>query len=585
MRIKTGPRFLVHLLLMLCGSLLLTLLVLPPNEVLWTNPTLVLSNMLPILIVMLAIYSVCGRVFSTLGIVSLLTVGIRYLHNQKLAVLEIPLTINDALLSSQVLASPGLVLSYLGWPTIFGICIFVLLMLAVFFKETTVVRGRYRLGLLAALSIVLMLSSPLSQSYLELPQSPWEPDPSLRKVGIVAYLIQDYLRTSELQVPVANRETLAATKARFTLPAPGSNPQQHPDIILWLSESFFDPRILQGIDSCGQIPTFCALSQVNTNGSFTVPTFGGRTIRTEFEILTGVPMALVSEHEYPYMSLTNTPVNSIAWELQAQGYNTTAIHNHNRRFWRRPVAMKNLGFQRWIGVEDFKTKKKVGKWHADSMLTDAVINLLEEPQSNSPQLIFAISMQAHGPHGNQSNLPKNQVDAIVVPDKIKPQNVSSLQQFFFHLRSADTELQRFSSYIHTRKRPTLVLFFGDHLPGLSGVYNDLGFDNGLGPGQQQTPFLLFANYAMDKPDNPSENLAAWQLPTLLLKAANLLGNEAFAWFNLLYEQMNWSRDAIVECQTSTCDALLQFQLQQLSGPGSTMNTIDPPEKTKNAPSD
>jgi phosphoglycerol transferase MdoB-like AlkP superfamily enzyme len=570
---------------MLCGSLLLTLLVLPPNEVLWTNPTLVLSNMLPILIVMLAIYSVCGRVFSTLGIVSLLTVGIRYLHNQKLAVLEIPLTINDALLSSQVLASPGLVLSYLGWPTIFGICIFVLLMLAVFFKETTVVRGRYRLGLLAALSIVLMLSSPLSQSYLELPQSPWEPDPSLRKVGIVAYLIQDYLRTSELQVPVANRETLAATKARFTLPAPGSNPQQHPDIILWLSESFFDPRILQGIDSCGQIPTFCALSQVNTNGSFTVPTFGGRTIRTEFEILTGVPMALVSEHEYPYMSLTNTPVNSIAWELQAQGYNTTAIHNHNRRFWRRPVAMKNLGFQRWIGVEDFKTKKKVGKWHADSMLTDAVINLLEEPQSNSPQLIFAISMQAHGPHGNQSNLPKNQVDAIVVPDKIKPQNVSSLQQFFFHLRSADTELQRFSSYIHTRKRPTLVLFFGDHLPGLSGVYNDLGFDNGLGPGQQQTPFLLFANYAMDKPDNPSENLAAWQLPTLLLKAANLLGNEAFAWFNLLYEQMNWSRDAIVECQTSTCDALLQFQLQQLSGPGSTMNTIDPPEKTKNAPSD
>ena len=585
MIIKTGPRLLAHLLLMLCGSLLLTLLVLPPNEVLWTNPTLILANMLPILIVMLAIYSVCGRVFSTLGIVSILTVGIRYLHNQKLAVLEVPLTINDALLSSQVLASPGLVLSYLGWPTIFGICIFVLLMLVVFFKETTIARVRYRLGLLVALSIVFMLRSPLSQPYLELPQSPWEPDPSLRKVGIVAYLIQDYLRTSELQTPVANTETLAATKAQFTLPAPGSDPQQHPDIILWLSESFFDPRILQGIDSCKHIPTFCALSQVNTNGSFTVPTYAGRTIRTEFEILTGVPMALVSEHEYPYMSLTNTPVNSIAWELQAQGYNTTAIHNHNRRFWRRPVAMKNLGFQRWIGVEDFKTKKKVGNWHADSMLTDAVMNLLEEPESNSPQLIFAISMQAHGPHGNQSNLPRNQVEAIVVPDKVKPQNISSLQQFFFHLRSADTELQRFSSYIHSRKRPTLVLFLGDHLPGLSGVYNDLGFDNGLGPAQQQTPFLLFANYAMDKPDNPSEKLAAWQLPTLLLKTGHLLGNEAFAWFNLLYEQMNWSRDTIVECQTSTCDALVQFQLQQLSGPGSTMNTIDPLGHTKKAQPD
>jgi hypothetical protein len=153
-----------------------------------------------------------------------------------------------------------------------------------------------------------------------------------------------------------------------------------------------------------------------------------------------------------------------------------------------------------------------------------------------------------------------------VADKLKPQNVSTLQQFFFHLRSADTELQRISNYIHSRKMPTLVLFFGDHLPGMSGVYKDLGFNNGKGPAQQQTPYLLFANYAMDKLDNPPENLAAWQLPTLLLREGNLLGNGAFTWFNLLYEQLNWSRDTIVDCQTSSCDALLQFQLQQLSDP-------------------
>jgi phosphoglycerol transferase MdoB-like AlkP superfamily enzyme len=563
---KTGPRLLAHLLLMLSGSLLLTLLVLPPNKVLWINHTLILTNLLPILIVMLAIYSVCGRVFTSLGIVALLTVGIRYLHDQKIAVLEIPLTIHDASLSGQTLTSPDLVLKYLGWPTIFGICLFILIMLVMFFKETPIARLRYRLGLLVALSAVFMLRLPLRQSYLELPRSPWELDPSLKKVGIVAYLIRGYLRTSTLKTPVANTETLAATRTLYTLPARESDPMQYPDIVLWLSESFFDPRILQEIDSCEQTPVFCNLAQVNTSGSFTVPTYAGGTIRTEFEILTGVPMAVVTEHEYPYMSLTNTPVNSIAWELQAQGYNTTAIHNHNRSFWRRPVAMKNLGFQRWIGVEDFKTKKKVGNWHADSMLTDAVINLLEEPESNAPQFIFAISMQAHGPYGNQSNLPHNQVQAITVPDKLKPQNVSTLQQFFFHLRSADTELQRISNYIHSRKRPTLVLFFGDHLPGMSGVYKDLGFNNGKGPAQQQTPYLLFANYAMDKLDNPPENLAAWQLPTLLLREGNLLGDGAFAWFNLLYEQLNWSRDTIVDCQTSSCDALLQFQLQQLSDP-------------------
>ena len=44
---KTGPRLLAHLLLMLSGSLLLTLLVLPTNKALWMNHTVILTNLLP----------------------------------------------------------------------------------------------------------------------------------------------------------------------------------------------------------------------------------------------------------------------------------------------------------------------------------------------------------------------------------------------------------------------------------------------------------------------------------------------------------------------------------------------------------
>jgi len=575
MKNKTGSRLLVHSLLMLGGSLLLTIVVLPPVKVLWTNPTLVLTNLLPILLMVLVIYSIFGRVFSALGFVALLTIGIRYLHDEKIAVLEIPLTVSDALLSGQMLVSPGLVFEYMGWPIVIGICLSILIIMVVFYKEAPVARIRYRLVLLVILLTLFPLLPSISQKYIELPQAPWEPDPSLRTVGIVAYLLQDYLLTMSLETPVANVETLTATRALYTLPPSGPAPKQRPDIVLWLGESFFDTRILQDIDTCDQTPVFCALALTNTSGSLKVPAYGGQTIRTEFEVLTGMPMAVVAKHEYPYMSLTNAPVNSIAWELQGQGYTTTAIHNHQRAFWRRPMAMKNLGFQRWIGVEEFKVKKRTGIYHADSMLTDAVIKLLEEPEQNVPQLIFAISMQAHGPHGSQANLPNAQVEAIAVPDKLKPQHHSMLQQFFYHLSSADTELERISTYIKSRERPTIVMFFGDHLPGLKRVFEDLEFENGLGPRQQKTPFLLLANYTLDNLDIPTRDLAAWQLPTLLLKAGNLLEDGAFAWFNLLYDQVDWSSETTLECKTTNCDALLQFQFQQLAGPGAIPSATQP----------
>lgn len=130
------------------------------------------------------------------------------------------------------------------------------------------------------------------------------------------------------------------------------------------------------------------------------------------------------------------------------------------------------------------------------------------------------------------------------------------------------ELQRLSAYIKSRERPTLVLYFGDHLPGLGHVYQDLEFDNGLGARQQKTPFLLFSNYPLHITSEPTLDIAAWQLATLTLKVADLLGDGAFAWFDALYEQQKWSQETAEECQTTVCDALLQFQYQQLAGPKS-----------------
>ena len=369
----------------------------------------------------------------------------------------------------------------------------------------------------------------------------------------------------DLDTPEADHEIVDAARSQFRLPkTPDSG--VNPDVVFWLSESFFDPRIFREIQSCQHTPTFCQLAADNISGSIAVPTFGGQTIRTEFELLTGVPMSTVEKHHFPYMSLTNVPVNSVAWELRTQGYETVALHNHMRGFWRRPVALKNLGFQRWIGVEDMEAARRVGNYHADDVLTDSVVEVLEQSAGDVPQLVFAISMQAHGPYGKQPRLPNEQVASIAVPAQLRAENIRVLQEYLFHLNAADIELQRLAEYVQSRDRPTMVLFFGDHLPGLGGVYRDLVFENERGPKEQKTPYVIFSNFPLQEIAKEHSELAVWQLSALTLRAGGLLGSGAFAWFDLLYGELGWPAATTAECATAACNTLLQFQYRQLAGP-------------------
>jgi phosphoglycerol transferase MdoB-like AlkP superfamily enzyme len=555
-----------HLLLIIGGSLLLETLMLPPENDLWQEVDLVLANLLPVLGLALLLYCLLGRIVSSLALTAAAIATVRFVNDEKLAIMGAPLSATDSLIAGQALVSPELVLRYMGWLPALGFAVSLVTLIALVRWEKPRLHLRSRALLLVfALLSVFIVYEPIEQHYVELRQAPWKVDPALTHMGLAAYLVQDALLMNALETPVADAAVLAQARKRYQLPAPGSQPAA-PDLIIWLGESFIDPRIFRDIDSCEHTPEYCRLAADNTNGSITVPTFAGQTIRTEFEILTGVPMARVPEHHFPYMSLTNVPVNSLAWELRALGYETTAVHNHERGFWRRPVALRNLGFQRWIGIDELENAHRVGNFNADDVLTDAVVKLLNESAERPPQLIFAISMQSHGPYGNQPRLPAGEVKAIPVPKQLRGKNARILREYLFHLRSADRELGRLADFVRSRERPTVVLYFGDHLPGLRGVYKQLEFENGLGPREQMPPFLLFGNYELMQPGIPDLALAAWQLPTLTLRVTDLLGEGSFAWFNLLNDELQWSASAAAECEDSVCEALQQFQYQQLGGP-------------------
>src|SRR5690606_23104067 len=99
--------------------------------------------------------------------------------------------------------------------------------------------------------------------------------------------------------------------------------------------------------------------------------------------------------------------------------------------------------------------------------------------------------------------------------------------YLYLLDDADRELGRLADALAKRERRTLLLFYGDHLPGLAPVYFQLGFDDGKPADKQPVPWLLFDSA---NPRQSRRDAQAWMLPAMLLEAAGIRDD---AYFNLL----------------------------------------------------
>jgi hypothetical protein len=71
------------------------------------------------------------------------------------------------------------------------------------------------------------------------------------------------------------------------------------------SESLFDPGRLAGMHYEAMPRLRDAMARA-WSGNLYVPTFAGGTIRTEFEVLTGLPLAAFPGVRYPYLQLTRS---------------------------------------------------------------------------------------------------------------------------------------------------------------------------------------------------------------------------------------------------------------------------------------
>ena len=330
-------------------------------------------------------------------------------------------------------------------------------------------------------------------------------------------------------------------------------PDVLPDLVVVQSEALFDPARLRGISEGKWIPSFRALQARGIHGQLEVPTFGGGTIRTEFEVLTGYPMAAFPHVVFPYFGLTDRPMDAVPVQLAALGYRNFAAHPYQRSFWNRDEALRNMGITEahFEGETVFRDPRRRGPYVSDEDAYDGALKLLA--QGTGPQFAFVITMENHSPWRHRNNIDKAERDAIPVPAALDPESRKALQTYLLHLQHGDRALAAFADAVLARDRPTLLLVYGDHMPALPRVYEQLGFDDGRPAWEQPLPYFLVANVPLA---TARLDLPAHALPTLLMRQAGLPMHGHLARAHVI-------REAALRCQDyRNCIPLLHIAARE-----------------------
>lgn len=320
-------------------------------------------------------------------------------------------------------------------------------------------------------------------------------------------------------------------------------PTKKPNIIMIMSEAFWDPTVMKNISfnkDC--LPFFRKMQERYTSGNIVVPVFGGGTVNTEFEVLTGFSTKFIRSGAIIYSQYINKPIDSLARILADGGYASTAIHPYHNWFYKRNEVYRFMGFDRFISAEAMVEPEYKGQFISDREVTKMIIN--EVKRTKERDFIFAVTMQNHGPYdiSDPSNLIDKEKDRIKIEGDLSDEAKSLLEYYAQGIYYSDMALKELITYFAKSKEPTLVLFFGDHLPLLGEnrqVYQEAKYFEEIEPYEEylrnySVPFMIWDNFLEKREQNII--MSANFMPGFILDLAGANKTPFINFAGYVYEQ-------------------------------------------------
>ena len=362
--------------------------------------------------------------------------------------------------------------------------------------------------------------------------------------GNIAFAYEDYgfpycfaaslFNTGINQPSGYSEETMAeiSNNGELTTSTTSLKSDEMPNIIFVQLESYFDPTEVEWLRfSEDPIPNLRELYKNYSNGYFKVPSVGAGTANTEFEVLTGMNMRFFGPGEYPYKTYVKTNVlESAATALTSLGYGAEALHNNGGNFYSRAKVYNDMGFDHYTSKEFMNILKTTPKgWATDDIL---VPNIMESMDTTEGQdFVFTVSVQGHGDYPTEPTLENPEIKVTGVEDEGKR---NAWEYYVNEVHEMDKFVGELIEAVENRNEPSVVVFYGDHLPTLGLEAKDL-----KGKYLYNTNYVIWDNIGLQKKDG---NIAAYQIMAEVFDRLGIHSGTIFNYHQQRHQTKNYLSD-------------------------------------------
>ena len=482
------------------------------------HPILLLLNGLPILLVLGLLYAIFGNAFCAGAITWLLFPLLSLVNRIKIEARYDAFVPSDFTLLGEAATATGEYQLDLHIPLIVGIAAFALVLFAAgFFFKSARPRWFFRLGIgvLSAGAFVLSVLTLYQDQALYTRLATTTPNvyqyniPSVFDGLGFNYCFFYNLKLYDVDRPAGYSAQEAAQWASDAKPT-----QEKPavNVIFIQCEAFSDimhDPVFAWSETDNPLRAYDLVtsSEQAISGSVVVSNYGAGTANTEFDVITGMPTTLIAEGNTSAFRVVRRNTPSLARTMGQNGYYNYFMHPGQSWFYNRSNVYDYLGFAEQHYIADFEGYGWKGSFISDQSFKQKLLEdyALAMDAGRFPLLGFTVTIQNH-----QAYPYTKYYDSVPLAPFSRPVSAETTETISVYaqgIRDSAEMLLELTEYFDAREEPTLLVFWGDHLPALGknfAVYHDLGLDIGFETTLQgtvntyKTPFVIWGNRAYCK---------------------------------------------------------------------------------------
>lgn len=469
------------------------------TKMVFTSPTLLLLNFMPIFVIMLIAYALFNRMMLAVFVGQIPAIIVAMVNYFMLQYRDYPFDFADISLASEA-SNMGARYSYVPpakYLFVIGSLLLLTVIITLFLKP---VSARLNVRLVMVFLLLLGSAYGLSRYYLVddhyvlANDDPWGPDADRYVVNGYMFAFIHSVKNDWLVPPdnySADNAKEALNKYQYqSIPA-----DKRINIITVQLEAFQDFSKWSDLDIDPSV--YAGLHEVASEGmagQLTTTIFGGGTIDTERKVLTG----------FSDMSPINGMTNSFVHYFNEQNYVTRFMHPGDAWFYNRQNIDRYLGFQKTLFRDNYYNQHvSDADVVPDTLVFKDLVKQLKQVNASGKQFFNqTVTMQNHGPYDTAFD------GEALLPWKkgYNKKDYAIINNYLTGIKETSDALLELKNELDQLDEPVVLAFWGDHNPwggDKNSTYKMLGINlkQSTHEGYENyynTPYVIWSNQAAKK---------------------------------------------------------------------------------------